>query len=303
MSEYLYDYWPIVERPPLTWPEGRRLAFYVALNVEYFELGKPSTALFAATAELPVDPLNHGWRDYGARVGIWRTIDVLDAHDVRASVLLNSDVCVHHPQIVAAGKERNWAWCGHGRTNSQWWTGLELDDERAAIAALVEELTEQTGRPPRGWLAPALTETVNTPGLLADSGFTYILDWCCDDQPFPLKVGSRRMISIPYAIEVNDIVLFLGAGMTGDAFAQIATDNFDTLYAEARRGTGSVMCLSIHPFIIGQPFRIQYLERVLSHVQQYDDVWITTSDDIADWYFKHHYDEAVASRQRPDGAS
>lgn len=289
-----YDYWPIVERPPLEWPGGKRLAFYIGLNIEHFELGKPSTAISPAHATLPVDPLNHGWRDYGTRVGIWRMIDLLDEYELPVTALLNSEVPERYPQIVEAGNERGWAWCGHGRTNSELWTGLELEEERAAIAALVEKLTRATGRAPKGWLGPALTETINTPELLAEHGFTYVMDWCNDDQPYPLNVRSGRMISVPYSIEVNDIPLFLDIGVTGPDFRQVVVDQFDVLYAESRRRSGAVMALSLHPFLINQPFRHKYLEQALAHVTAHDDVWITTSDEIAGWYFERYYDDAVA---------
>jgi len=294
VTNHAYSYWPLPERPPLEWPDGKRLAFYVGLNIEHFEVGKPSTSLSPVTASLELDPLNHGWRDYGTRVGIWRVMELLDEHGVRASVLLNSAVCDEYPQVVEAGRERGWAWCGHGLTNSGLWTGMEIEEEREQLAALVARLEAATGTKPTGWLGPALTETVNTPRLLAEQGFTYTLDWCCDDQPFPLTPESGRMISLPYAIEVNDIVQFLGAGVTGADFAQVVRDQFDVLHAEAQRGVGSVMCLAIHPFLVGQPFRARYLQEALAYVCGHDDVWVTTSDEIANWYLEHYYDDALA---------
>ena len=291
----LYEYWPIVERPPLEWPDGKRLAFYIALNIEHFEPGKPSTALFPPTTSLPVDPLNHGWRDYGTRVGIWRMIDLLDRYRIRASVLLNSEVCDHYPQIIEAGIERDWIWCAHGFNNSSLWTGMDLDEEREATGRMLEQFTRGTGVRPKGWLGPALTETANTPEVLAEHGLCYLMDWCNDDQPYPLNVRAGRMISVPYSIEVNDIPLFLGHGLTGPEFHQLAVDQFDVLYEEAQRRSGAVMALSLHPFLINLPFRHRYLDLVLEHVCRHNDVWITTTDDIADWYLEHYYDGAVAA--------
>jgi peptidoglycan/xylan/chitin deacetylase (PgdA/CDA1 family) len=294
VTDLPYGYWPLPERPPLEWPDGKRIAFYVGLNIEHFELGKPSTSLSPVTATLELDPLNHGWRDYGTRVGIWRVMELLDQHDIRASVLLNSAVCDEYPQIIEAGREREWAWCGHGRTNSALWAGMDVEEEREQLAALAARLEEATGTKPTGWLGPALTETANTPKLLAEQGFTYTLDWCCDDQPFPLDPALGRIVSLPYAIEVNDIVLFLGAGAGGADFTQAVRDQFDVLHAEAERGVGSVMCVAIHPFLVGQPFRARYLQEALAYVCGHDDVWVTTSDDIAAWYLEHHYDDALA---------
>jgi peptidoglycan/xylan/chitin deacetylase (PgdA/CDA1 family) len=295
MENQLYSYSPIHKRPKLELPNGARLAFWIGLNIEHFEIGKPSTSIHPGTAGLTPDPLNHGWRDYGARVGIWRMIEQLDAHGIRPSALVNSMVCDEYPQIIEAGRERGWAWCGHGRTNSRYWTGMEIDEEREELAAVVTRLEEATGSRPAGWLAPALTTTANTPALLAEQGFTYIMDWCADDQPFPLRPELGRMISVPYAIEVNDIVQFLGMGATGRDFAQVVRDQFDCLHREAERGIGSAMCLAIHPFVLGQPFRARYLDEALAHICAHDDVWITTSDEIAAWYLEHHYDGAVAA--------
>jgi peptidoglycan/xylan/chitin deacetylase (PgdA/CDA1 family) len=293
-----YRYWPIVGRPPIEWPGGKRLAFYVALNIEHFEPGKPSTSLFPPTTSLPVDPLNHGWRDYGTRVGVWRMIDLLDRYGMRASVLLNSEVCAEYPEIVEAGKERGWAWCAHGFTNSSLWTGFDPDEEREAFERLLEQFVAGTGTRPKGWLGPALTETASTPQILAEHGLTYILDWCADDQPFPLDVEGHRMISVPYPIEVNDIPCFLGHGMTPAEFEQVMVDQFDLLRDEAERRSGLVMSIGLHPFLINQPFRHRYLERFLAYVAEHDDVWITTSDDIADRYLEHDYDAAVSAIAR-----
>jgi peptidoglycan/xylan/chitin deacetylase (PgdA/CDA1 family) len=290
-----YRYWPIVDRPPLVWPDGRRLAFYVALNIEHFEPGRPSTSLFPPTSSLPVDPLNHGWRDYGTRVGIWRMIDLLDRFEMRASVLLNSEVCAEYPQIVEAGTQRGWAWCAHGFNNARLWTGMEPDEEREAFARLLEQFVAGTGTPPKGWLGPALTETAATPEILAEHGLTYVMDWSADDQPFPLDVPGHRMISVPYSIEVNDIPCFLGHGMTASEFEQTMTDQFDVLHGESQQRSGGVMSISLHPFLVNQPFRHRHLERFLAHVAAHDDVWITTTDDIADWYLANYYDDAVAA--------
>ena len=294
-----YRYWPISDRPPITWPEGRRMAFYIGLNVEHFHLGRPSTSITPLTAGLPIDPLNYGWRDYGVRVGVWRMIELLDALDLRASVLLNAEVCQEYPAIVAAGVEREWAWLGHGLTNSSLWTGMEPDEESELIAQIVATISSATGKHPSGWLGPALTETESTPRLLAENGFGYTLDWVADDQPFPLDVEGHRMISVPYSIEVNDIPAFLDQGMSPREFGQAVVDQFDLLHEESARRPGAVFGLSLHPFLINQPWRHRYLREALEQLREHDDVWFTTSDDIAAHYLEHHYDAAAAALGTP----
>jgi peptidoglycan/xylan/chitin deacetylase (PgdA/CDA1 family) len=216
-----YDYWPIVDRPRLEWPDGKRLAFYLGLNIEHFQLGKPSTSLFPGTAMLPIDPMNHGWRDYGTRVGVWRMIEVLDQLGMKASVLLNADVCQEYPEIIEAGVARDWAWLGHGHTNSSYWAGMEEAEEQAGLQRIVTDITAATGKAPRGWLGPALTETERTPDLLSEAGFSYTMDWINDDQPYPMNVrGDGRFISVPYSAEINDIPAFLALGASPETFSR-----------------------------------------------------------------------------------
>jgi len=285
MDNTLYDYSPITERPKLTWPNGARVAFYVGLNIEHYEVDKPSTSIFGGTAMLVPDPLNYGWRDYAVRVGIWRMIDALDKVGMRASVLLNSDCCKHYPQIIEAGKQRKWVWLAHGKNNSIFHTGLGVDDERKALKSMVDTIVDATGHHPKGWLGPALTETLETPRLLKELGLTYVLDWCADDQPFALNVPG--MMSVPYSIELNDITLFVSKSLSGEDFYRVVVDQFDQLYKEGET-SGRVMALCLHPFVVNQPFRQKYLERALDYIAGHSDVWLTTSDDIAAHYAKHH---------------
>lgn len=272
-----FAYSPITERPPLQWPGGAKVAVYVGLNVEHFLPDLPSTSIWPGTADLRPDALNHGWRDYGARVGIWRTIDALDAHNIRPSVLLNSTVVDAYPQIVSAGLERDWAWLAHGRTNSILHTDMAVDEERLVLREITDTIARATGRRPVGWMGPGLTETHNTPELLADLGFQYVLDWTNDDQPYRLNVPN--MLSVPYSVELNDLLLF-AKGCTGPEFVQVVKDQFDQLRADSAV-SGRVMALALHPFVIGQPFRHRYLERALAYLAAQEDAWLTTSDDIA----------------------
>jgi peptidoglycan/xylan/chitin deacetylase (PgdA/CDA1 family) len=158
---------------------------------------------------------------------------------------------------------------------------MSVDDERAYLKEIVSTVSKSTGHQIKGWLGPALTETFNTPRLLKELGLTYVLDWCADDQPFPLAIPG--MMSVPYSIEINDISMFVGKSMSGDAFYQAVVDQFDQLYKDGEQ-TGRVMALCLHPFIINQPFRHKYLEKALDYIAQHDGVWLTTSDDIAAHY-------------------
>ncbi len=287
MENTLFDYSPITERPAIRWPGGARVAVYIGLNVEHFLVDRPSTSIWPGTAGLVPDALNYGWRDYGARVGIWRVADILDRHGIRASVLLNSAVAEHYPQIIKAGRDRDWAWLLHGRTNSILHAGMSPEEERRLLTEMAGTVAEATGRRPRGWMGPGLTETFDTPALLAELGFGYLLDWTNDDQPYPLNVPG--MISVPYSVELNDLLLF-DRGVTGPEFVQIVRDQYEQLHADAEH-SGRVMALALHPFVIGQAFRAGYLDRALAFLAAQPDVWLTTSDEIA-----AHYQSTIQQR-------
>ena len=280
-----YDYSPITERPTIRWPGGARVAVYLGLNIEHFLLDHPSTSIWPGTSTLRPDALNHGWRDYGTRVGIWRIIDILDRYGIRASALINSLAAEAYPQIVAAGRDRGWAWLAHGRTNSVLHTDLDPDAERRELTDIVTTIERATGRRPRGWMGPGLTETYRTPALLAELGLEYLLDWTNDDQPYPLRTPG--LLGVPYSVELNDLMLFTGTGVSGPEFVRIVRDQYEQLSADAA-DSGRVLALALHPFVTGQPFRARYLAEALAYLAAQPDAWLTTSDEIAD-----HYRETV----------
>lgn len=231
-------FYAIVARPRLRLPDGKRLAVWIGLNVEHDAYGQPALSLAEFTAHLVPDPLNHGWRDYGPRVGVWRLMELLDRYGIRASGIINTDVFKHYPEIVAAGRERAWAWVGHGQSNSRWHAGMEREEERRLLGEIVSAFVAATGARPRGWLGPALTSTANTVDLLAELGFDYTLDWANDDQPYDMKPCSGHLISVPYSSEVNDIPAFLLHHHTGEQFAQSVITSSRCSTKRRRRSRG-----------------------------------------------------------------
>lgn len=278
------DYVPLPERPPIAWPNGARLAVWVSPNVEWFRPDEGGPCINEGTGGLKPDTLNAPWREYGARVGFWRMAEVLDRLGIRASVNLNSQVCEHYPQMVRAGVDRHWEFLGHGTTNSQLLTGLPEEEERHVIQEVYDTLHGATGTAPAGWMGPALCESHVTPDLLAEVGFRYNADWCDDDQPHPMRTrGGQTLISVPYAIEVNDYSAVLGFRMTGEQFGQLIRDQFDCLYQEGEV-SARVMCIALHPFLSGQPHRSLHLERALQYMKGHEGVWWATGAEIADCY-------------------
>jgi peptidoglycan/xylan/chitin deacetylase (PgdA/CDA1 family) len=212
---------------------------------------------------------------------------LLDDLGIRASVLLNSDVCRFYPQILAAINQREWPCLAHGQNNSTLQADMDAPAEAAYLEEMLATIERATARRPRGWMGPALSETFNTPRLLAGMGVRYLLDWCNDDQPYPLRVEG--MISVPYSLELNDIQLFVAPSRSGEDYVRLVTDHLDRLLAESDPA-GRVMALPLHPFVLGQPARHRYLERALEEVLSREEVWVTTSDEIAAYYVttEHH---------------
>src|SRR5215204_1127035 len=147
-----FSYSPIVDRPPLRWPDGARVALWVIPNIEHFLFDRPSTSITAATVGMVPDVLNYSWRDYGVRVGIWRLMEVMQRYGVKGTVALNSDVCSKYLRIIEEGKKLGWEWMGHGDNNSTLINQQSEDEERALIQSVVKTIKDSTGRQPRGWL-------------------------------------------------------------------------------------------------------------------------------------------------------
>jgi len=278
-----FDFSPIVDRPPLRWPNGARVALWVIPNIEHFLFDRPSTSVTMATIGMVPDVLNYSWRDYGVRVGIWRLMDVMEKHGVKGTVALNSEVCAKYPRIIEAGNKLAWEWMGHGTNNSTMINKQPEDEERALIKQVVDTIAKATGRKPRGWLGPALTESHRTLDILAENGIDYVGDWVNDEQPYPMRVKSGQMFSLPYSIEINDIPAFLEMRRSGEEFARMICDQFDGLYEDGAK-SARVMAICLHPFLIGHPHRSKYFDQALAHIRKRQDVWLATGAQIVDAY-------------------
>ena len=279
-----YDDSFIFERKPFTWPGNATLAVWIAPNVEVWNYDSPEgQAVSPNLGKIVPDVVNYAWREYGMRVGLWRIADVLDAAGVKATVALNSLVCEHYPRAIEEMKKRGWEFMGHGTTNSESLAGLSLDKEKEVIRTILKTIEQSTGQRPRGWLGSGLAETHNTLDILAEEGVVYCGDWNGDDQPYPMKVKSGRLFSIPYCMEINDIPLYMRKGYTGDQYYRSVIDQFETLYAESGRQP-RVMGIPLHPMISGQPLRIKYLQRIIAEIKRYDRVWFATGSEIIDAY-------------------
>jgi allantoinase len=297
------DYSPIIDRPPVRWPNGARVALWLAPNQEFYEY-QPELNVYADQWPRTPHPdvMTYAYRDSGNRAGFWRMLEVFDQHKVRATVSTNVAVLEHFPEVRDAMVERDWDFMSHGEYNTRYLFGASVEEERAFYRRTAEVIKRQTGKTLKGMLGPAFTATPHTPELMAEAGLTYHVDWFIDDQPFPIKVNTGTMVGVPYSRLLNDALLFMNPGFEGDYFAQICKDQFDVLYREGA-DSGRVMCIALHPYLIGQPHRLKYLDEVLSYILGHDAVWATTADDIADWYTTHHRDEHLNHIEQRTNAS
>lgn len=283
-----YDYIGINDRKPYDWPGGKRLAFYVALNIEEFAFlagrggdpmlkdGGPSTRNFA-------------WRDYGNRIGNWRLFDMLEELNLPASILLNSEVARLYPDFVAKFKARGDDIIGHGRTNGETLAGRWEKDEAAIIAETTEVLEKYCGVRPTGWMGPGAIESRVTPDLLKEAGYTHLLDWPVDDQPIWMRTRSGPILSVPYPMELNDAGTLMVRDHTGRQFADMIVDQYEEMLEQCVRQP-LVFALSLHGFIVGQPMRLRPLKKALRHCVEHkltkERVWFTRAGEIADYCFK-----------------
>ncbi len=276
-----YAYAPLRGRADYTWPAGRRLAVYFALNLEHFSYGEGLGAELAPGGPHP-DILNYAWRDYGNRVGAWYMLDAFDALRLPMAALVNSAMYDYAPDLVAACRARGDEIVGHGRTNAERQGVLDEPGERALIGEATARLAEAEGSAPEGWLGPWISHSHVTPDLLAEAGYRYLLDWCMDDQPIWFRCrDDRRILAVPYPQEVNDIPQIVGRKIGGDAFADMIVDQFDEML-ELSQERPLVMGIALHAYIVGQPHRLRHLKRALRHVARHRDaIWLTTPGAIA----------------------
>lgn len=274
-----YDYMPINRRADYHWPNGKRLAVYIGLNLEHFAFGEGLGAELAPGGPQP-DVLNYAWRDYGNRVGAWRMRDMFDVLDLPVSVLANSAMYDYAPDLMTAFRARGDDIVGHGRTNAERQSVMTESEEAALIAEATEVIAKAEGTQPLGWLSPWIAESRVTPDLLQEAGYGYTLNWCMDDQPVWMRTRAGRLLAIPYPQEVNDIPAIAARKDGAAQFADMIIDNFDEMLEQSVQQP-LVMGIALHPYLVGQPYRLRQLRRALAHVVAHrDDIWLTTAGDI-----------------------
>lgn len=293
-----YDFVPMPHRKPLKWPDGKRLAVILTINMEYWDPVQASDKPYypggpgIVGGNLPgnvYDNPNFTWREYGQRVGVWRMLDVLDAEGVQASCTMNAKMALERRPVIDAALERGWEIVPHNFVQDELLTDYMFDEaaERDVIRRTLDTYEQAVGKPAKGWLSSSLRSTLNTIDILAEEGLYFITDLLNDDQPYMVNTRSGKpMVSISYTSEVNDFS-FLRQGLTVETGFAMFKEQFDWLYAESET-SGRFMNIGLHPHVIGQPFRIRALRDFIRYAKGFDGVWFANREEIADWYLKTH---------------
>jgi allantoinase len=277
-----FEYKPITHRLDYRWPGGSGLAVYLGFNIEHFAFGEGLGASIGPASPQP-DVLNYSWREYGNRVGAWRCLELFDQLALPTGAIINTALYDHCPDLVSAIVKRGDELIGHGHSNSERQGILTEDAERELLALCQGRMLKQSGLAPEGWLSPWISESLLTPDLLAETGYRYTLNWCHDDQVMRMRTRNGQPLwSVPYPQELNDIPMIIARQMDAKDFAQMIIDNFDEMLLQSRRQP-LVMGIALHPYVVGQPYRLRHLRRALEHIAAQRDhggVWISTPGEI-----------------------
>ncbi len=276
-------YLPIHKRPKLTLPGNARVAVWTIVNVENWSpAGAMPRTVLPPPMGVPLlpDVPNWAWHEYGMRVGFWRFLETLGKRKLKASFAVNGTACELYREACQAAHEAGWDFMGHGWVQKPM---HKVEDQKSAIADTIGAIRDLTGKPPRGWESPGLTETDETLDLLAEAGIEYVADWVMDEQPLPLKTAHGEIVSVPYTVEINDVVISAVQQQRSDEIFQRGRDQFDRLYIDGKSAP-RVMAISIHPYLTGVPHRIKYLEMLYDHILGYEGVVMWTGAEILDWY-------------------
>lgn len=277
------EYSPISDREPLKLPGGARTVVWTIVNVEEWDIDQtmPRTVLTPPAGGSPMPDIpNWAWHEYGNRVGFWRMLEVLDNLDIKAVLAINGTAVRAYEPVSRAALDRGWEFMGHGFTQKNM---QKVANEAEDIAKTVEAIKAFTGKRPRGWLGPGLTETWDTPDLLVEAGYEYVCDWVVDDQPVVLKTRTRPIVNVPYTQECNDVAMMLIQHHQAREYYRRAIDQFEQIYADSVH-SARIMALVVHPYIMGVPHRLKYYRRALEEIRAHKDVVFWTGEQILDWY-------------------
>jgi allantoinase len=277
------DYSAIVDRPPLRLPGGARVVFWTIVNYEVWDIARPmARQVLPAPTGVPLMPdvVHWAWHEYGMRVGCWRFFELFKRLGLRPTLAANARICEDYARVAAEARDSGWEFMGHAYDQMPI---HKVEDQAAMINRSMDIIERFTGKRPVGWLGPGLTQTLETPELLAAAGVKYIGDWVYDDEPTFIRTANGPLVTLPYTIELNDIPMMIVQHHESDYLLRRAIDQFDRLHAEGK-DRAKIVSLAIHPYISGQPHRIKYLEAIYDHVNRHEGVLHWNGAEILDWF-------------------
>jgi allantoinase len=280
------DWSPLPAREPLNWPDGKRLAVCVIVTLEHFEWPPHEGAIVPPSAvKFSASPHEASHHEYGNRVGVFRVMNALDRHGIRATAAVDAALADQNAFLMDQCKQRNWEFIGHGVTYTQMITeGMSENEERAYIATALNSVAEVAGSRPVGWVGADYGESTRTVGLLAELGVRYVCDWPNDEQPYRMTVQSGEMVSLPVTLPLDTRFTLREGNASAQTWVRMVEDTVDCLLEEGSE-SGRLLVLNLHPYLIGQPFRVKYLERALASIMRHRDaIWFATGTEIVDWY-------------------
>ncbi|HEX3535883.1 MAG TPA: polysaccharide deacetylase family protein [Stellaceae bacterium] len=276
-------YSAIVDRPPLKLPAGARLVVWTIVNLEVWDISRPMArqVLPAPTGQVLLpDVPNWSWHEYGMRVGVWRFFDLFRRLGIRPTLSINARVCEDYERVARAAHEAGWEFMGHAYEQGPMHL---IDDQKAMVERSMSVIERFTGKKPVGWLGPGLTQTYDTPELLAAAGIKYIGDWVYDVEPTEIATGNGPLVTLPYTVELNDIPMMIVQHHRADELLRRSVDQFDRLYMEGAT-RAKFLSIAIHPYISGVPHRIKYLEAFLEYASRHSGVAFWTGEQMLAWY-------------------
>lgn len=276
-------YSAIVDRPPLKLPGSARVVLWTIVNLEVWDIARPMArqVIPAPTGQVLLpDVPNWSWHEYGMRVGVWRFFDLYRRLGIRPTLSLNARVCEDYERVAGEARDAGWEFMGHAYEQMPI---HKVEDQRGMIHRSMDLLEKFTGKRPIGWLGPGLTQTYETPELLAEAGVKYIGDWVWDDEPSVIQTAKGPLTTLPYTVELNDIPTMIVQHHESAYWATRCKDSLDRLHAEGAE-RAKIMAVAIHPYISGQPHRIRYLEEVYDYARSLGDVVMWNGEEIYDWY-------------------
>ncbi len=292
MDHDRYEWSLLSERTNISWPGNKPLALWVNVCLQFYPLNQKGIP-FAVPGgmTMPYPDLRHfTLRDYGNRVGIYRLLRALDQCGVRASFAINSALVERIPQLLRTITSRGDEILGHGvHMDALHYGGQEEAEERELVAGCLQTLRDASGQAVTGWLSPARNESERTPELLVEHGVEYFCDWVNDDMPYPFHTSNGELWAMPLSSELEDRFVLMDNLHSEQSWLEQVSDACDYLLDEAQRsGSGRILALNLHPWLLGQPHRIGKLEEALAYIAAKDGVWSAPPREILAAFNRQH---------------